>query len=520
MFARRPARRTWLAVAAVALFLPPLPADDSEVCVAGTVVNAVTGEPIGRTAVQLLGAKRSSALTDAGGVFRFCGMPVGRYYLRGEKPGFGEAHAYLTGDAMREGTVLRLQPHSVIKGKVADDQGEPVPNVVIQALSTTIESGRRKMFQGYEAVTNDRGEYRIAGLDGRHYFVKAAGWRGQTRLFLGNAAPEAPSKEAFALVYLGGTADLGSATPLSLEPGREARADFTVTLQSGHRIRGMIAGYDPFRDAKVELLREGGDLSTVPVSLNAATGAFQTGYVTPGSYVLRVTQGDEEQRMRGEQPVLISDSDLNGIVLTLAGGATVKGTIHSPASDAAGPPDCEVELDLVGVATSREDDYAPAIAKNEFQITGVLPGRYRLALKCGSGYPASVRAGETDLLAHNELIVVPGIDPPPIDIRLRDDGGTVDITVPVGADHQHASVVLVSDSGNALCRLATAHEGEFHLEQVAPGNYQAYAWSNSEEFEYANPQARQAWASRAVGVQVAPNGHHKIALTIPAGASR
>ena len=56
---------------------------------------------------------------------------------------------------------------------------------------------------------------------------------------------------------------------------------------------------------------------------------------------------------------------------------------------------------------------------------------------------------------------------------------------------------------------------------VAPGDYQAYAWTGSPEaFEYANPDARQAWAGPAVSVHIGERDRQSLALKIAAGETQ
>src|SRR5580698_3775088 len=54
----------------------------------GSVVNAVTGEPIRRALVQLEGGSERSALSDSNGHFEFAGLPAGQVNVTARKPGF------------------------------------------------------------------------------------------------------------------------------------------------------------------------------------------------------------------------------------------------------------------------------------------------------------------------------------------------------------------------------------------------------------------------------------------------
>ena len=67
--------------------------ETGEFAIAGAVANALNGQRIGQALVQLTSSGRPSRtyrfLSDAGGTFRFSGLPAGPYALQARKPGFG-----------------------------------------------------------------------------------------------------------------------------------------------------------------------------------------------------------------------------------------------------------------------------------------------------------------------------------------------------------------------------------------------------------------------------------------------
>ena len=56
--------------------------------VSGSVVNSVTGEPIARALVRVIGQISRNAFTDQEGHFQFEDMPAGRFVLMAQKPGY------------------------------------------------------------------------------------------------------------------------------------------------------------------------------------------------------------------------------------------------------------------------------------------------------------------------------------------------------------------------------------------------------------------------------------------------
>jgi len=503
------ARRVQFSVA-VALLAAPLLAGEPDFCIAGTVLNAATGEPLRHAAVTI---PQSAAFTDAAGAFRFCNLPAGAYYANAEKPGFVAAGSRVAVGPSREDVVLRLDPFSVIAGRVEDAAGEPLQYALIQALSASVAEGRRKVRVASAVSTDDRGVYRLAGLHPGRYYLRAAGWDGAT--------PDPDANEAFAPIYFGGASELASATPVTVEPGRDLRADFSVSLRTAYRIRGAIAGFSPGRTATIELLGAGQEPSAAPAALDATTGVFQVGDVVPGSYILRATQGDGRERVRGELPLQVV-GDVKGVVLPLVGGVALKGIVRMAADSgpaAPSPPNCAIRLSPVEVWISEETELAAATEPNgEFHIEGVLTGRYRIGMDCANGYISAARFGETDLLAGDEFTIPPGVAPPPLEAVLASDGGALDVTASTDGEPGPAWVILLPGSGYELHTRIARLNANLNFSGVAPGDYQAYAWTGPPEaFEYANPDARQAWAGRAVSIHIGPRDRQNVALKIAAG---
>src|SRR5271165_3327487 len=70
---------------------PPGPSRGEKYSVTGTVIDAVTGEPIRKALVQINAQQPRTSLTDGDGRFQFEGIPAGTASLTAQKPGyFGE----------------------------------------------------------------------------------------------------------------------------------------------------------------------------------------------------------------------------------------------------------------------------------------------------------------------------------------------------------------------------------------------------------------------------------------------
>jgi hypothetical protein len=157
--------------------------------IAGSVVKATTGEPIKRAGIYLQKSDdlRSgySAHTDATGHFAIDEIEPGRYNLRVEHTGYvsrsyGESSAESRGAVLTlapgrrmQDLLFRMSPWGVISGRISDENGDPIPNVSVQAMRYAVDQGKRRLEGTSGAQTNDLGEFRVYGLEKGHYFVSA-----------------------------------------------------------------------------------------------------------------------------------------------------------------------------------------------------------------------------------------------------------------------------------------------------------------------------------------------------------
>ncbi len=492
--------------------------------ISGIVSNSATGEPVKNALVTLNfqfmprpegGATARapiplrgpvSTLSGVGGDFVFSSLPEGRYSLAAQKPGFtfepSPTPGMITLNSSLTNASLKLSPLGVIEGKVIDREGEVVPGVNVVAISVNIVDGMRITKSQRSVSTNDVGGYRLWNLQRGKYYIKAAGRSGGTFNYIGDGTPAYDSSlGTFPPVYSGGAQDLDSATPVTIGPGTRARADIDVTREPSVRIRGVLSNFEPTPAVKFELLRGEEDVSASRVLVNTATGKFEIEDVTPGTYLLRATQGT---KARVEVPVTIGDRDLNNVSLPLSPGVTVKAFVHSletqlqpvtdrddAAFDRSEPPGCQ--LSLRGSSRNSDGTYPfTQDSEGELKAENVLPGAYHLGLSCFAGYVLSALSGATDLLSHPTLIISPGVAPAPIDITVKDGGGAIEGKLIVDTVLPQPGVLLIPSSsattGPVMASVYKSPAGlEFRFQNLSPGDYTLYAFSQRDEVEYRNP---------------------------------
>jgi hypothetical protein len=484
----------------------------------GTVMNTATGTPVRSARVSLL-PNGGQTRTDAAGVFHFPKVEPGTYFVLADKTGFivGDGHEEgvdVSLSASRGNFAIGLTPLSSIRGRITTDAGEPVEGATVLAIQPHILDGRRQNRVVNAVMTDDRGEYRIPLLHPGQYLIKASG-KALQRSYYGTSAPPPATREGFAPVYYGGSRDRAGATVVRLQPGAEARADFSVALQPGRTIRGAITNLKPHHTAYLQLSSEDDDLGIHSSSIELVTGKFEIPGVLDGEYRLRAFQaGEEDQLVTGEQRVVLKGNDLEGVKVTLNAGVTVKGKLRVE-----GPGDkpineffvaLESQDSLLASSEAQRLRAAGELQDGAFEIPSVLPGKYWIHFEPEFGsYVAAAHAGETDLLVSQELVVGPGAAPV-LDVVVRADGGSVIGTVATElARDEDLVVLLASESCNRPAQITQTDTGTdshkvFSFSGVAPGTYRLHAWTQSvaAEVEYGSPEVLSALARSGVEVQV------------------
>lgn len=237
--------------------------------VTGQVLSATTNEPLRKVSLTLQpaggrGGNRAAATSDNGGAFRFDRVDPGTYTLTGDRTGYvrgvygedqpgGEARRIeVTPGQTATGIQLKLIPHSVVVGRVFDEDGDPVEGAQVQVSRYTYARGQRQLAVAGQDSTNDLGEYRISGLAPGRYFASALGrggrggrgrgGRGQGGFF-GGPDDSNEVQEGYITTYYPRTASPGSATPLDLVPGSEVRGiDIGLLKERFYTISGVVEG--------------------------------------------------------------------------------------------------------------------------------------------------------------------------------------------------------------------------------------------------------------------------------------
>jgi hypothetical protein len=400
--------------------------------ISGRVVAADSGRPIVRARVSVSNNQGSGGvvLTGADGTFQMADLPAGRFTVQSSKAGYISLQ-YGQRRPMQAGTPIQLAdgqelknvdfalPHGgAISGRVLDENNEPMPGIPVSVLEYRYMQGARTLSPSGSAQTDDRGEYRVWGLNPGDYYISATpppapggvGGRGLGPAAVGRGAPARGSVDTPALgyapTYYPGVMSAGEARSVTLGLSSELNdVSFSVLLVRTARVSGRVVNADgtPAAGGMLNLTSDdpgrrngpGGRVIGAPI---AGDGQFSFANVPPGRYVLRARPGNGNGRGRGNAnatpmfastPVALNGDDVAGISLVLAPGAGVSGTatFQLTQSAAANPNQFRVTAPPADFDFASASGQASIDAKTgAFSIDGLEPGARILQAQTPRGW--------------------------------------------------------------------------------------------------------------------------------------
>ena len=301
--------------------------------VSGRVIDGGTQIPIAGARVMLNNAAPArgrplgpfgpppQAVTGEDGVYVFTGVAPGQYRFQVQKVGFVQPNPAQTplldvGTGQVAGPVLRLTKGAAISGRVLDARGDPLADMMVQALRRPTPTGARGRGRGMPALptgqagqTNDIGEFRITGLEAGDYYVAASP---RPQIPLGQSSVSSGTTPI--TTYYPNSSEQTGAQVITVTAAQTIGGlDIMMMTARGFAISGVVVDEmnKPIAGAMVMAVPSApttvAGLALRGSSRTQADGTFTLGNVTPGSY-----------RLTASIPVVFS-----------SGGGTVVGGVAS-----------------------------------------------------------------------------------------------------------------------------------------------------------------------------------------------
>ena len=370
-----------------------------------------------------------------------------------------------------------------------------------------MKQGRRQWVPLAQAVTDEEGDFRLASLFTTRFQVEVQANRSR-----------ALRKQGYpAVVYYPGVYDLASAVPLQLAHGQQVDLQFLIKREAVFKIQGTVAGQEPGENVNVRLRTRSGEDVFLMRATTHEDGAFEITGVPAGSYLL------EARNRRGGGPPLFAELPVNvtdnmtGLRLTLRPLAPVPVRVQAESSQPSpeGQPDVAVVARSIRVQLhsldspfrDNQSSFETRDGRPVLEVRDLFPGTYSVEIDAwGQWYVQSARAGSVNLL-RDPLVVPRGAGADPIELVLRDDGGS--ITGKVQAEKPERSVVLIVPDFAPMqppTVLTAGQDGHFAAENLAPGNYRVFAFESLEQLEYSNPLVLRQYDFKAARTSLSAGG--------------
>jgi hypothetical protein len=544
-----------------ALAQPAAQSESATASIGGLVRDALTGVPIPDARIVVSDpsdpSKRPVAVSaDSAGRYEAKGLAGGKlqvsasapFRLAGPRYNTAARNITLSSGQRLAAADLVLTPRPVISGTVTDENGEPVPSVIVYLVEREYVFGVLRYRFRDVAQTDENGQYLVvAGAPGRAYLLMVH--PSTPSRVIPDAISRSPAnpklrRRTFPPTYYPGTDSLQSAQPIILGPGETREGmNFRVRRLPTYCVSGTQKSASGMQGMNFEIVEQepgyvpGGVSAGITFRTTATDGRFRVCELHPGNYFLTAysnPDGAGAPRSLVRAPVTITDKDIEAAIQALPEVA-VRGEI---VWDGDAPPET-LRLTVKVLNTNRgwtpggeTAPENPAPASDPLQRGMTVPGQFAFnhlfedeyVLDIGDlpdgAYLKDITHNGKSML--NEAFRAGSISTQGLRIVLARDGGRVAAKV---ADNDSnplpdVAVVLWPQSSRTDEALASAmvvgrtdQNGEWSSPLLAPGKYYAIGAKTPVDKSPESINKLIGLRSKASEVQIPSGGAARLTLT-------
>ena len=515
--------------------------------ISGTVVDALTGQPLSQAQVFLTAQGVRDAeqfvMTWEDGHFAFENLAPGHYALFARHKGYLQqlykqhaqfSTAIIVGpDLITENLRFDLRPTASISGEVLDERNEPVRNAQAILFHQTIRFGRHTTWREREVSTDDRGRYHFGYLLPGVYFVgvSAQPWYAQRvthqRIQQTDASGQITYQEitngepdldlVYPVSFFSHAQDLNEAVPITLHAGDSEVADFA--LQPVPALHMLIHSANSSESESVwgqvsQTLGNGSKMQVQTNTQQVAPGVFEISGLPPGKLrVGLVSSKDGESNTRWNNIELAGDMDINAS--DAAPSASVSGVVKFDDNVK------RASAITLRLSSRAENEEYPMQAdeKGEFSLKGsVPPGTYDLLV--GQPPAGAIRAllATGAKVSGHTLEIGAGQDVKLSVVLSRGTGKISGVALKGGKPMDGVMVVLVPEDPEHNLELfrrdQSDSDGSFNLPAVHPGKYTVVAIENGWDLDWFTPGVIQKYLGGGKPVQVSADSTQTIDVPV------
>ena len=554
-------------------------ATGTHVTVHGVVRNAANGEPLARALVRIEGDGDAGALTDSEGRFEIPGVLAGPEIIRLLKPGFrdrpyaieevgyqsdGPAHSVLVTAEMPD-LEFALTPDSAVHGHVELSTGDPAQGIPITLLKRVVRYGREVWLQSATTRTNADGAYRFGGLPSGVYalYTQPALESDPAVTAVATGSVAHVARNGYPSVFYPDAREFSGAARIRLQAGEQTEANLSLTLEPFQTVTATAISSSgrPFADGATGSAQAGAAF-LVPAVLDATghrlpyTAQYDS---TTHSVQASLPDGNYELYVLAppSDPGLSIASKVNGKQAGFAGFADIAVAGH-PVTNVRIPlsPVSSWPIRLRAVRTGAAQS-ARAAQGLQTLVTVSAFEAGDVPVEGSTGEAFAEQAG-TDLLemntdgpganwihtmvtdrsvclgsftaaginlAREPLVLSPSGAAPPMELTLRDDCATLQLTLPpalaafVPGEEPFYTVYVVPDFDTTEdLPPMTMHPSSgptLTMDGLTPGSYHVYVFNSPVRLEYRNPNVMAGLQNPGQPVTLSPGATSSLVLEVP-----
>jgi hypothetical protein len=459
--------------------------------VSGTVVNAMTNEPVRGALVTLNGSQQKTALTGPDGHFQMDGVTASSGQIMAQRPGFDQQNSHqqhIKIDGNTEGITVKIMPLSKISGRIVDREGEPIEGISVRCIGQQILNGRKLWQPGGGTNSDEGGNFVIEDLKAGTYILRTQ----EKQLYF-----TAPQSEAARYIYpptfYPDAATRDQAQHIELAAGQDMKVDMTLNSIRGARV--TVRTVPPFSNVMARMVEDDDQFFSNQARAEKS-GDLVFSAVAPGTWKIEArgpfdNRGGNEQPMYGQLEVQVGTADVDNLKLPLGKFADIPVT-------ATGVQNAQVALQLL----SKDGNIAAGSSpepNGQMLIHSVVPGTYRVIPQFTGDNSCikSIMSGSQDLL-RDQLVVSSGSSVPPI--QVIESNNCAQLTI--NTNSKENTWVLVASEGSGMePRMLSGMGSGYTAGGLPDGGYKVCAFDDITDLEYTNPEALRDFKCQSIHLE-------------------
>jgi len=509
--------------------------------VEGRVTNTA-GKPLSQATIALVGNNRTAAVpmppayrttSNADGTFIFEDVEPNTYRIFVQRTGYLDffyiqpdgrvALPIAAGDRVK--VQVKMTAPSFLAGRVTNEDGEPFPDARVSVMRLT-RTGNKKQLTALGPISaGSDGRFSIGRLTAGHYYLAASNPPSLADTNLREIRRGKTADERLVTTYYPSSIDTAGATLIDLRSETELNGlDIRLRRARVFHIAGRVAQASggTVSNASISLIRPGvTDVMEMQSNANRIfpiDGAFQVNGLLPGVYTFRGSAGTNRQ-LQGHQSIVLSDRDLDDVVLTLVPSLEIPLSVRIEDAD---PQQAQTIAHSLGrftlTASDGVNNNAMAESKGDgawiFHNIGL--GSYRMGMGGPDGtYVKSIRFGERDVtrseldtrLGGGALVMVLSTHAAEVTGLVNDANGQplAGVTVTMWTSGMPPPGTL-DDAESTVTDAA----GSFRFRSQRPGEYRIAAWEKIEPGLVYVSEFHRKFDGDATVVKLSEDSHEKV----------